>query len=67
MIVKLFNNCVVIEDVNQHERIELENYVAIHHGVTAGSSLYGLDIKSAGKYPIMIRTSNLAIIDKRTE
>lgn len=67
MIVKLCNNCVVIEDVNQHECIELTNYDVIYHGVIAGSSLYGLDIKSVGKYPIMIRTNNLVVIEKRTK
>ena len=65
MIVKLFNKSVVIEDVNQHECIELENYDVIHQGIQAGSSLYALEIKSAGKYSIVIRSSNLVVIDKR--
>lgn len=67
MIVKLCNKSVVIEDVNQHECIELENYEAIYHGVIANSSLYGLDIKSFNKWPITIRTNNLVVIDKRTK
>ena len=67
MIVKLCNKSVVIEDINQHECIELENYEAAYHGVIANSSLYGLDIKSVGKYPIMIRTNNLVVIDKRSK
>ena len=65
MIVKLCKKSIVIEDVNQHECIELENYDARYHGVIAGSSLYGLDIRCDGKYPIMIRSSNLVVIDKR--
>ena len=67
MIVKLCNKSVVIEDVNQHECIELENYKEIYHGVIANSSLYGLDIFSSNKYPITIRTNNLVVIDKRTK
>lgn len=65
MIVKLFKKSIVIDDVNQHECIELENYDAIYNGVIAGSSLYALDIKCNGKYPIMIRSNNLVVIDKR--
>ncbi len=66
MIVKLCKKSVVIEDVNQHECMELEKYDVLYHGIPAGSSLYALDIRCPGnKYPIMIRTNNLVIIDKR--
>ena len=65
MIVKLCNKSVVIEDVNQHECIELENYETVYYGVIANSSLYGLDIESSNKCPITIRTNNLVVIDKR--
>ena len=65
MIVKLCKKSIVIEDVNQHESIEMENYDAIYNGVIAGSSLYALDIRCNGKYPIMIRSNNLVVIDKR--
>lgn len=65
MIVKLCKKSVVIEDTNQYECVELENYDVIHQGIQAGSSLYALDIKSEGKWPIVIRSSNLVVIDKR--
>ena len=65
MIVKLCKKSIVIDDTNQHECIELENYEAVYQGVIANSSLYGLDIKCSGKYPIMIRSNNLVVIDKR--
>ena len=39
-ITELCKKSVVIEDTNQHERIELENYDVIHQGIQAGSSLY---------------------------
>jgi hypothetical protein len=65
MIVKLCKKSVVIEDVNQHECVELENYDVLNRCIPAGSSLYALDIKCSGKYPIMIRSNNLVVIDKR--
>ena len=65
MIVKLCKKSIVIDDVNQHECIELENYEAVYYGVIANSSLYALDIRCDGKYPIMIRSNNLVVIDKR--
>ena len=65
MIVTLCNKSVVIEDDNQHKCVELGKYDVQYHGIPAGSSLYALDIRCSGKYPIMIRTNNLVIIDKR--
>lgn len=64
MIVKLCKKSIVIDDVNLHECIELENYDAQYRGIIAGS-LYALDIQCSGKYPIMIRSNNLVVIDKR--
>lgn len=66
MIVKLCKKSIVIEDVNQHECIELENYDVKFHGICSG--IYMLDIHKDGdilKNPITIRTNNLVVIDKR--
>lgn len=65
MIVKLCKKSIVIDDVNQHECVELENYDVRYRGIPAGSSLYALDIECSGKYPIIIRSNNLVVIDKR--
>ena len=63
MIVKLCKKSIVIEDVNQHECIELENYDVNFGGVCSG--IYMLDIFKDGTKNITIRTNNLIVIDKR--
>ena len=63
MIVKLCKKSIVIEDVNQHECVELENYRVHFRGVSSG--IYMLDISKDGTENITIRTNNLIVIDKR--
>ena len=63
MIVKLCKKSIVIEDVNQHECVELENYRVHFGGVING--IYILDILKDKTEIITIRTNNLILIDKR--
>lgn len=63
MIVKLCKKSIVIEDVNQHECVELENYKVEFRGTCYG--IYMLDIFKDGTAIITIRTNNLIVIDKR--
>lgn len=65
MIVKLFNKSVVIEDVNQHECIALENYDVKFDGICSG--IYMLGIYQNNKPTITVRSNNLAVIDKRNK
>lgn len=63
MIVKLCKKSIVIEDVNQHECVELENYKVEFLGTSNG--IYMLNIFKDGTVIITIRTNNLIVIDKR--
>lgn len=63
MIVKLCKKSIVIDDVNQHECVELENYDVKFHGICSG--IYMLDICQNNKPTITVRSNNLMVIDKR--
>ena len=65
MIVTLFNKSITISDVNQFERLEVENYKFVPHGVSAG--IYKACAVCNDEEILVLRTNNLCVIDKRSK